>query len=119
MPTNGIFDGPVTSLLSKLCILIEVLSCAHAKGEKALMTSNLALLLVFFQSDSERVKSKRNCLKTFSQKQIVMHFAPFPIFLQIEHLTILIILYQTKNIKEYNNGICLCTTFEFLFLGPS
>ena len=31
MPENSIFDGPVTSLLSILCILLEVLSLAHAK----------------------------------------------------------------------------------------
>ena len=31
MPGNRMFDGPVTTLLSILCILVEVLSCAHAK----------------------------------------------------------------------------------------
>ena len=31
-PANGIFDGPVTNLLSIVCILIEILSCARAKG---------------------------------------------------------------------------------------
>ena len=36
MPANIIFDGPITSLLLILCILIEVLSCAHAKSEKSL-----------------------------------------------------------------------------------
>ena len=46
MPANSIFDGPVTNLLSVLCILIEVLSCGHAKAKKAFMISNLALLLV-------------------------------------------------------------------------
>ena len=45
------FDGLVTNLLSVLCILVEILSCAHAKGEKALTISNLALLLVVFPSD--------------------------------------------------------------------
>ena len=34
MPANSILDGPVTNLLSTLCILIEVLSCAHAKRRK-------------------------------------------------------------------------------------
>ena len=29
---NSVFDGPITNLLSVLCILIEVLSRAHAKG---------------------------------------------------------------------------------------
>ena len=35
-PVNSISDGAVTSLLSALSILIEVLSHAHAKGKKAL-----------------------------------------------------------------------------------
>ena len=48
MPADSIFDGPVTNLLSTLCILIQILSPAHAKGEKALMISNLALLLFVF-----------------------------------------------------------------------
>ena len=30
-PVNSIFDGPITSLLSMLRILIEILSCAHEK----------------------------------------------------------------------------------------
>ena len=49
-PPNSIFDGPVTNLLSTLSILTEILSRAHAKGpKKALMVSNLALLLVVFR----------------------------------------------------------------------
>ena len=35
-PENSIFDGPVTYLLSILCILVEFLSRAHAKEEKGL-----------------------------------------------------------------------------------
>ena len=31
-PENSIFDGPITSLLSMLRILIEILSCAHERG---------------------------------------------------------------------------------------
>ena len=31
MPENSISDGPITNLLSVLCILLEVLSLAHAK----------------------------------------------------------------------------------------
>ena len=57
------FDGPRTNLLSILCVLIEVYSCGHAKGENAWMISNLSLLLVVFLSEwqrgnhgSERVK---------------------------------------------------------------
>ena len=46
MPPNGISDGPITTLLSILCILIEIFSRVHAKGvKKALMVFNVALLL--------------------------------------------------------------------------
>ena len=31
---NSICDGTTTHLLSMLCILIEILPCAHAKGNK-------------------------------------------------------------------------------------
>ena len=44
-PANSIFDGPITQH-SILCIFVEVLSPAHAKRGKALMISNLALLLI-------------------------------------------------------------------------
>ena len=46
VPENGIFHGPITTLLSALCIWIKVLSPAHAK---ALMISSLALSLVIFR----------------------------------------------------------------------
>ena len=52
MPSNSKFDGPITTLLSILCILIEILSRAPAKGakkEEALMVSNLARLLIAFR----------------------------------------------------------------------
>ena len=32
MPADSIFDGPVTNLLSILCILIEIISHAHVGG---------------------------------------------------------------------------------------
>ena len=35
-PANSVFDGPITDLLSVLCVLVEVLSRAHAKREKSL-----------------------------------------------------------------------------------
>ena len=35
-PPNSQLDGPITSLLSTLCILIEILSPAHAIGAKKL-----------------------------------------------------------------------------------
>ena len=36
IPANSLFDGPVTNLLSILCILVEVLSRAQAKRAKSL-----------------------------------------------------------------------------------
>ena len=48
-PANSIFDGPISNLLSVLCILTGILSRAHARGKKALMISNLALLSVVFR----------------------------------------------------------------------
>ena len=32
-PSNNVFYGPITNLLSILCIWTEVLSCAQAKGQ--------------------------------------------------------------------------------------
>ena len=40
-PENSVFDGPVTNILSVLCVLIGVLSHAHAKGRQC--RNNLAL----------------------------------------------------------------------------
>ena len=63
-PANSIFASPIANLLSILCIWVEILSSAHAKGgrgreeggggrgggggggERALMTSNFARLVV-------------------------------------------------------------------------
>ena len=54
--TVSLFDGPVTNLLSKLCILIEVVSGARLKEENALTISSLALLLVTFSAERRRGK---------------------------------------------------------------
>ena len=35
MPENSISDGPITNLLSILCILVEILLCTHTKGQKS------------------------------------------------------------------------------------
>ena len=35
-PANSIFSGPLTNLLSILCVLTEVLSLLHGKGGKGL-----------------------------------------------------------------------------------
>jgi len=49
MPADSTFDNPTTNPLSLLNILIEIFSRAHAKWGKALMNTNLALLLVVFR----------------------------------------------------------------------
>ena len=48
---NSIFDGPVTNLPSLLCILLEVLSRAHAKGGKGLNDVKFGTFIGRFQSD--------------------------------------------------------------------
>ena len=51
MPADSVFDDSVTNLLSVLCILIYYKSfhLLMQRERKALMISNLALLLVIFQ----------------------------------------------------------------------
>ena len=49
-PANSIFDGPITNLPSVLCILIKVLSCAHAKGEKGFNDFEFGTFMGRFQS---------------------------------------------------------------------
>ena len=70
-PANSVFDGPVTNLLSVLCILIEALSRAHEKvgggagggggggGGEALMTSNSAILLVISRAAGAASKAAK------------------------------------------------------------
>ena len=50
-PANSTFDGPITILLSVLCILIEVLWRAHAKGGKGLSDFSFGAFIGRFQSD--------------------------------------------------------------------
>ena len=58
-PKNSLFDGPVTNLLSILCILIEGLSRAHAKGGKRLNDFQLGTSIGCFPSDSGKHGSER------------------------------------------------------------
>lgn len=53
MSTNSIFDGPVTNPFSVLCILIEVPSCAQAKGWKSYNDSKFGTFNAHFSSDRE------------------------------------------------------------------
>ena len=58
---NTILCGPIENLLSMLCILTEILSHANMKKErkKALMISNLAILLVVFKRGCNKHRSER------------------------------------------------------------
>ena len=50
MPANSIFSGPVTQLLSVMCVLMKILSHANVKKKKkGLRILNFALLFVVFK----------------------------------------------------------------------
>ena len=51
MPADSISDGPITNLLSILCILIEILSLAHAKEEKSFNDLKFGIFTGRFLSD--------------------------------------------------------------------
>ena len=51
-PANSIFDGPITTLLSMLCILVDVLSCAYVGSGKSLNDSVSGTSTGRFSSDS-------------------------------------------------------------------
>ena len=51
-PANSIFGGPITNLLSILCILIQVLSLAHEKGRKSLNDFKFGTFAARFPSDT-------------------------------------------------------------------
>ena len=48
MPVDSVFDDPVTNLLSTLCILIEILSPAQAKGERIYIFFKLVQIVWHF-----------------------------------------------------------------------
>ena len=47
-----LFDGTATNLLSVLCIVTEILSCVHAKGEKGINGFKVGTFFGHFKSDS-------------------------------------------------------------------
>ena len=50
-PADSIFDGPITNLLSTLCVLIEICSPAHAKEKISLNDFKLGTFIGHFPSD--------------------------------------------------------------------
>ena len=55
-PANDIFDGPVTNLLSVLCVFVEVLLSALAKRGKSLNGFKFGTSVGRFSSESVAVK---------------------------------------------------------------
>ena len=53
-PANSIYDGPMTSLVSVLCTLMEVLSLAHAKRKKVLNDFKFGIFIGRFPNDDAR-----------------------------------------------------------------
>ena len=50
-PTSSVFGSPKTNLLSILCILTEILSCAHAERAKSLNDFKFGIAIGRFPSD--------------------------------------------------------------------
>ena len=80
-PANSIFDGPITDLLSTLCILIEVLSCVCVKGRKGLNGFRFGTFVGRFLSDGATGMAVKG-LNKFNQRPstfcIVFHFEDVP-----------------------------------------
>ena len=64
-PAYSIFDGPETNLLSVLCILVEVLSCAQTKRGKSLNDFKFGTSVGCFSS--ERVNALVVCVSKIMQ----------------------------------------------------
>ena len=65
MHAHGIFDDPVTNLLSTLCILIEIFSPAHAKGEKKLNDFKFGTFTGRFPSDGAASMAVKGLIEAF------------------------------------------------------
>ena len=50
-PANSIFDSPMRNLFSILCLLVEVLSRAHAKRGKSLNDFKFGVFIGCFSND--------------------------------------------------------------------
>ena len=75
-PSNSIFDGPVTNLLSILCILTEILSHVRVKGHKSPYDiSDLAPLLVVFQVTAWHGKHGSGRVEHRTQNSFTFSFA--------------------------------------------
>ena len=75
MPATSIFDGPITNLLSILCILIEIVSRARAKGGKSLNDFKFGTIVGRFQSDGVASMAMKG-LKPEVGQNIATHASP-------------------------------------------
>ena len=72
-PENSIFDGPITTLLSVLCILVEVLSRTHAKKGKSLSDFKSGTSIGRFSSDGA---ASRTAVKGLTVRDTVTRQRP-------------------------------------------
>ena len=76
MPADSIFHGPVTNILSVLCILIELFSRARAKGGKKLNDFKFGSFIGRFPSDGAACKNGSERVNGMQIKFIVMVYDP-------------------------------------------
>ena len=74
MPADSIFDDPVTHLLSRLYILIELFSRAHAQGGEELNGFKFATFIGRFPNDGAASMAEKG-LKA-GQKKLEMLILP-------------------------------------------
>ena len=64
-PANSIFDGTTTNLHSLLCVLIEILLCAHVMGKKGFNNFKFGTFSGRFKSDSTASMAVKGLICTF------------------------------------------------------
>ena len=70
---NSIFDGPITTLLSILCILVEVLSRAHAKKGKCRNDFKFGTFIGRFSSDDATSTAMKGLIYTLMKNPSHLH----------------------------------------------
>ena len=89
MPANSVSDGPVTILLSRPCILIEILSRAHVKGEKGRNDFKFGAFIGRFLSDcmASIAVTGLKFFRFFSPFSFKVGFTVTPVFFWVFSLT--------------------------------
>ena len=62
-PAHSVSDGTTTNLLSILCSLIKIVSCAHAKGQKKLNDFKFGTFISRFKAGLYQLGSRGGSLK--------------------------------------------------------